>query len=118
MVEGLSDDLANPGVDHAFGSELLLESSRPGLAALRFRRRRCGGFVLGPLDAGLVHHLGENRAGGFRMFFEELFGRFPPLTDSLSTVGIPRAALFDDAHFAAEVDDFAVTGNAGAVKNI
>ena len=49
------------------------------------------------------------------MFFHELLGRFTPLTNALAAEGIPCAAFLHYAHIAAEIDNFAVAGYAGAV---
>src|SRR5262245_48590543 len=52
------------------------------------------------------------------MFFEKLLCCFASLPDALAAVRVPGAAFFYDAHFAAEVDDFPISGDSGAVKNI
>src|SRR5215467_9132812 len=66
----------------------------------------------------LLHDFSHNMPGGFGMLFKKLFGGFPALTDALTPERVPGTALFHDAGFAAEIDDFPIPGNSRAVKNI
>ena len=52
------------------------------------------------------------------MFLEKRSGRLAPLADAFTAVRIPSAALLDDSELAAEIDDFSITRNTGAVEKI
>src|SRR5687767_11992004 len=52
------------------------------------------------------------------MFFQEVFGRFASLANSIAAERVPRAAFLDDTHFAAEIDDLPIARNASAIEHI
>src|SRR5262245_6870636 len=52
------------------------------------------------------------------MLLEKLLGRLAALADSLTAERIPSTALLQDAHFASEIDDFAVTGYSRPIEYI
>src|SRR5512142_3417165 len=80
-----------------------------------FRNR---GFGLGTFQSDLFHDPGHDLIRGVGVLFQELLGRFATLTDPITAERIPRTAFLHDAHLAAEIDDFAVAGNPGSIKNI